>query len=115
MAGKINARKKGHAYELWVINKMKSIGLWPKAVSSRDESRSRDNAKVDICYTDPFNIQCKAVENLGSAHKILDSMPQDEPHYNVVFHKKNRKGTVVSMNLDDFLEILMMLKNEDLI
>lgn len=108
---KINSRKKGNSYELWVINKLQSIGLFPEAVSSRSESKRRDDAGVDICYSDPFNIQCKAVEKLGAVHDILARMP-DEANYNIVFHKKNRKGTVVSMSLDDFMEILIVLKAE---
>ena len=50
----------------------------------------------------------KAVEKLGSIHDILAKMPQDQ-NYNVVFHKKNRKGTIVAMTIEDFKEILEML------
>ena len=35
-------------------------------------------------------------------------MPQDE-NYNLVFHKKNRKGTIVAMTIEDFKELLEML------
>jgi hypothetical protein len=112
--GKINARKKGNSYELWCIKHFQKIGLFMKAVSSRSESKRRDDAGVDICYTEPFNFQCKAVENLGSAHKVLAAMP-DELNYNVVLHKKNNQGTVASMSLEDFTDLLVMLKQEGVI
>lgn len=99
----MNARKKGNSYELEVIKRFIERG-WDKAVSSRSESKRKDDAGVDICYL-PVNVQCKAVERLGSIHKILDSMPKEED--NVVFHKRNRQGTVVSMREDLFFKLLV--------
>lgn len=110
---KINARKKGHAYELDIIQWCKELG-WEEAVSSRSESKRTDDKGVDICYTKPLNIQCKAVENLGPVHKVLASMPKDD-NYNIVMHKRNRMGTVVSMTLADFTELITMLKQNRII
>jgi len=106
---KINARKKGHAFELQIIKWCKEQG-WEEAVSSRSESKRLDDKGVDICYTKPFNFQCKAVENLGSIHKVLSAMP-DDTNYNVVLHKRNRQGTIVAMTLEDFTEIINMIKS----
>lgn len=100
---KINARKKGNSFELWCIDKLKK--WWPDAVSSRSESKRTDDAGVDICYTDGWNFQCKAVERLGTYHEILKSMPDDK-NINVVLHKRNRKGTVAVMSMDDFLSLV---------
>jgi hypothetical protein len=36
-------------------------------------------------------------------------MPKDQ-NYNLVFHKRNRQGTIVCMTLEDFEELIMMLK-----
>lgn len=87
---------------------------WTKAVSSRSESKNKDDQGIDLCYTDPFSIQAKAVEKLGSLHDILAKMPQDQ-NYNIVFHKKNRKGTIVAMTIEDFKEILEMLITNQII
>jgi len=113
MAGKINARKKGHAYELDIRDWFKELG-WKDAVSSRSESKNMDDKGVDLCYTPPFNCQMKAVEKLGSIHDILAKMPNDS-NYNLVFHKKNRKGTIVAMTLEDFREIVQMLISNKII
>ena len=100
----MKSRAKGINYELQIINKFKKKG-WTGACSSRSESKRLDDAGVDICFTDPFNVQCKAVENLGSAHATLAKMP-DDSNLNVVFHKRNRQGTVVSMSEEDFFTLL---------
>lgn len=97
---KINARKKGHAYELQVRDIFKDLGF-NECVSSRSESKNLDDKGVDLCYTGPFHVQCKAVENLGSIHKILAGMPQDK--MNLVFHKKNRQGSIVAMDTETFI------------
>lgn len=110
---KINARKKGHAYELQVRDLFKELG-WPDCVSSRLESKRADDAGVDLCFTDPFNVQAKAVENLGSLHVVLAHMPNDNK-LNVVFHKRNRQGSVVCMGEESFKKIVTLLKSNGLI
>lgn len=99
----MNSRAKGNQYELKITKKFNDLG-WTEACSSRSESKRLDDAGVDICYTPPFNVQCKAVENLGSAHNTLARMPKKG--INVVFHKKNRQGTVVSMSEEDFFTLI---------
>jgi hypothetical protein len=108
-----SARQKGHTYELQIRDFFKDLG-WDKAVSSRSESKNKDDQGIDLCFTDPFNVQCKAVENLGSIHKVLISMPNDQ-NYNLIFHKRNRQGTIVAMTLEDFKEIIQMLKSNQII
>lgn len=110
---KINARKKGHAYELDIRDWFRERG-WTKAVSSRSESKNKDDQGVDLCFTDPFNVQAKAVEKLGSAHDVIAKMPKDG-NYNLVVHKRNRKGTVVCMSLDHFGELVDMLVKNNII
>lgn len=108
-----SARIKGHAFELAMAKWFKELG-WEECVTSRSESKRLDDKGVDLCYTKPFNVQLKAVENLGSAHKTLAGMPKDS-NYNLVFHKKNRQGITVSMSIDDFQEIVEMLITNNII
>ena len=103
----INARKKGHSYELAVIKMFRDLG-WD-CVSSRSESKRTDDLGIDICYTDPFAVQCKAVEKLGSLHDVLAKMPDKKGTYNLVFHKRKNKGSTVTMSKDTFFELLEML------
>lgn len=109
----INPRKKGHGYELQIRDVFRELG-WKDCVSSRSESKNTDDKGIDLCYTKPFSVQCKAVENLGSIHKILSSMPKDD-NYNIVFHKRNRQGSIVAMTMEDFIELLQMLITNQII
>lgn len=108
----INPRKKGHSYELQIRDWFRELG-WARAVSSRSESKNKDDQGIDLCFTDPFNVQAKAVEKLGSIHDVLAKMPKD--NYNLVFHKRNRKGTIVAMTIEDFKEILHKLIQNQII
>lgn len=103
-----SAKQKGHDYERKIRNELLEFKFFPDCETSRNESRKKDGEKVDLCYTDPFNIQCKAQEKMGLVHNILNSMPEDG-NINVVFDKRNYKGEVVSMTKEDFYRILKAL------
>ena len=102
-----SARQKGHAYERKIKNEFIEMG-YSDCETSRYESKKLDDAKVDLTNTGIFHVQCKAVEILWSAHKTLSEMPTDEK-INVVFHKKNRKGEVVSMTKEDFYRMIELI------
>lgn len=109
----MKSRAKGVNYELAIIKSFKEELGYDEAVSSRFESKRTDDAGVDICYTQPFNVQCKAVEKLPTSyHAILERMP--DKGINILFHKKNRQGTVVSMGEKDFYKIVKLLIENDL-
>jgi hypothetical protein len=103
-----SAKQKGHDYERKIRNEMIELNFFPDCETSRNESRKKDGEKVDLCYTDPFNVQCKAQERMGLVHNILKDMPSDD-NINLVFDKRNYKGEVVCMTKEDFYKILKML------
>jgi hypothetical protein len=76
-------------------------------VTSRSESKRVDDSGVDLCYTGGYAVQCKNMESIRpSPHEILyKKMPQNDK-VNLLFHKKNRKGVVVSMREEDFWKII---------
>lgn len=99
----INSRVKGKSFELAVIKTFKEKG-WTECVSSRSESKRTDDAGIDLCYSEPFQVQCKAVEKLSPApHDIVKQMPEG---MNVIFHKKNHKGVMVYMTEELFWELV---------
>lgn len=106
MQKRINSRAKGHKFELQLVKLFKELG-WVNCCSSRSESKRLDDAGIDLCYTAPFSVQAKNVERLGNYHEILESMPQNQ--CNLLFHKRNHKGTVVAMKQENFIELLNML------
>ena len=109
-----SARTKGNGYEREKAKELRELNLFPNAVTSRAESRNTDAKKVDLCFTDPFNIQCKFVEKSRLPHDILAEMP-DDGNYNVLFDKRSRKGEVVCLSKDDFYELLDMLIRNNII
>jgi hypothetical protein len=105
----VNGRKKGHSFELAVAERFRDAGF-PDCVTSRSESKRMDDLGVDLMYTKPWLVQCKAVERLGSVHDVLARMPTDG--LRVVFHKRNRKGVTVTMTESDFWKILGMINDK---
>ena len=97
MSGK-SSRAKGHRYELELVNKFKEF--FPDCVTSRSESKRTDDAGVDLCYTGGFNVQAKNWEKAPAYHDALAKMPKDK--LNLLFHRRNRKGSVVVMSEEDF-------------
>ena len=100
----INSRKKGHKFELDIVNMLKVYGY--EAVSSRSESKNLDDQKVDIVDNTKFYFQCKHVERMvESYHDILASMKKGK--IPVIFHKRNNKGVVAVLTLKDFNDLLL--------
>lgn len=105
MKGK-SCRDKGLNYERKI--RVELIGLgFTGCTTSRYESKKRDDAKVDLCNTGPFNFQCKAIEAGINYHKLLSQMPK-EKNFNVVVHKKDRAEVAV-LSKSDFWELIQML------
>jgi hypothetical protein len=106
----MNNRRRGHSWELETIHQLKEI--FPRAVSSRQESRTLDAQKVDICYTDPFNFQCKVHTKKVDYPEILESMPKEG--INVILHKYAVRtkanfmtmGKYAILNYDDFINLI---------
>lgn len=109
----INSKKKGNAYECKIAVELRDLGF-EGAVTSRYASKKRDDEKVDLMHTEPFNVQCKAWKSAPNLHIELSKMPKDG-NYNVIFHKRPYKGDIVAMTKEDFYELLKLLKVEGVI
>lgn len=111
-------RTAGHAWELKCAELLKKY--FPFLVTSRSESRSRDNQKIDLINKDeykngkcPYNFQCKTTANTLNYSKVFKVMPKEEG-INVILHKQTKKagtnfmpvGQYAIMNLQDFLTLL---------
>lgn len=112
--GSSRNRQSGHSWERTCAQQLREIGF-PHVVSSRSESRSRDDQKIDLINKDegtngrlPYNIQCKNTCQLVPYHEILtrgkgktvtpkalgtkkiklvEPMPTVDGVINVIFHK----------------------------
>jgi hypothetical protein len=89
------------------------LPLFPKTLTSRNESRTLDNLKVDLTHTDPFYFQCKTTATKLDYHTLLNEMPQDN-HVNVLLHRLTKKVNTRFIKQDDYA-ILKMSDFIDLI
>jgi hypothetical protein len=106
-------RTSGHNLERDCVKILKPI--YPNAVTSRAESRNRDDQKVDLCYTGHLNVQCKNYSKILKYTDILDEMPKEEGQMNIIIDRQTRKspngrfmkvGEYVHMHLEDFIKIM---------
>jgi hypothetical protein len=109
----INSRDKGKRFELKIAK------VWMRLFGGDVErtsyaSKKLDDMGVDLTNTDPFNIQCKAVESSMNYHQILERMPHKD-NINLVIHKRNHQPPVAAMYLEDLLELLTAMKREGIL
>lgn len=98
----INPREKGKRFELRVAQWWRERH-GGEVRRSKTVNRDLDNAGVDLIGTDPFLIQCKAVERNIDYLPILERMPDDG--IRCVIHKRNNTRPIVAMYLDEWLDL----------
>lgn len=101
----VHSKNKGNRLELDTVKWLQDLGY--KAATARAESRNLDNLGCDIVDNSPFSIQCKHNERLSMpVHELLKEMKANELDFPIVMHKRNNKGVVVSMGLEDFQKLI---------
>jgi len=114
----VNSRKKGNTYEVKLMNEYKDLGF-KDCMTSRNESKATDDKWIDLCYTDPFNIQAKAYKSFWWAQILreLKNMTENTidhrlwTNYNLVHLKIDRMGELVCISKSDWYEILELFIN----
>ena len=109
----MNVKQKGNRFEQLLARLLRPF--FPEVATARERDRWLDSQGVDLVNTYPFLIQAKHVERGLDPHKVLEKMPEIDGQYNVLMWKKNRKGVLVVMTLEDASEIAYMMKREKLI
>lgn len=118
-------RTAGHSWERTCINILKKIPYFKNSVSTRSESRNRDNDKIDIMNKNEdengrliFDIQCKTTCNTLNYSKVIESM--NIKKMPLIFHRQTekkgktfyKKEDYIIMKMDDFIEILKLVDFE---
>tara|TARA_R110000764_G_scaffold20407_8_gene52465 strand:+ start:17755 stop:18165 length:411 start_codon:yes stop_codon:yes gene_type:complete len=120
-------RKAGHSYELKTAKRLREDLGWEHVVTSRSESRTRDDQKVDLINHDeftngrmPFDVQCKNTTVNVNYHKLMGEMPDLEMTMPVILHKKTQKaengvnfitvGEYSIMKADDWYKLMKELE-----
>jgi len=123
-------RNKGHNAERYYASFFRKFHIsFEKCKTSRAASRLHDDSGIDLCFTDPFNIQIKAGKQRGLViSKELSKIKEETiknfpPHYpeltnmNILIHKKdigqgrrrNDFDEIVSMTFNDFIKLLKLI------
>jgi Holliday junction resolvase len=101
--GKINSRAKGAQAERDIANILKRRGYKAR----RGQQYSGTNGDADVVGLPGFHIEVKRVEklNLGLA---MDQAKRDarKGEVPIVVHRKSRKNWKVTMEFNDFLDLL---------
>ena len=98
----MNSRQKGKRGELELAKELRYLGYEAR----RGQQYSGANGDADLIGIPHIHIECKRVERLN----IEDAMAQaigDAKHgeHPAVFHRKNRGKWMVTMLLDDWIEL----------
>jgi hypothetical protein len=87
------SKNKGNRYELKIIKELTELG-YDGLKSSRSESKSLDNDKIDIAQDKdaknelPFYVQCKCTKNTPNVQEILEACPRKNKPLVVVWNKQ---------------------------
>lgn len=118
-------RTAGHSLERSVVDILKDIGF-EHACTTRSESRSRDNDKIDIMNKDerkngrlPYNLQCKNVVGVLKYAKVLSELPVTSSEINVVIHNQTKRSTTnfitvgqyAFLSMADFFQMVLQIEN----
>lgn len=103
-----NSRQKGAAFERTLARKLREYGFDCR----RGQQYCGANGDADVVGLDGIHIEAKAVEKLN----LYDAMAQSirdarDGEYPAVMHKKNYCDILVTMRLDDWIEIYREWEN----
>lgn len=98
----MNSNQKGKRGEIELSNVLKGYGYDCR----RGQQYSGSNGDADVVGLPGIHIECKRVERLS----LYDAMAQSkhdarEGEKPAVFHRKDRSKWLVTMEIDDFMEI----------
>lgn len=105
----MNSRNKGATFERTLAHRLNEYGFECR----RGQQYSGINGDADVVGLPKIHIEAKAVERLN----IYDAMEQakrdaKDGELPAVFHKKNRKEILVTMELKDWMQIFKGYINE---
>ena len=92
---KAYSRNKGAKYEQQIAKELRELGF-DGVKTSRSESKSTDDNKIDIIDTKnklPVNIQLKKTQSIPSYFKIRSESTVDPKSFAIIWNKQEKKET----------------------
>lgn len=98
----INGKQKGKRGELELVRKLKEYGYDCK----RSVQYCGANGDADVVGLDGIHIECKRVQKLNLDDAMLQAIKdRKSDEMPAVFHRKNHKEWLVTMKLDDWINL----------
>jgi Holliday junction resolvase len=98
----MNSKKKGTRGELELANLLKEKGF---SEARRSQQYCGINNDADVIGIDGIHIECKRVEKLNIDEAMEQAKRDCKANIPTVFHRKNNKEWLVTMRLDDWVEL----------
>lgn len=106
----MNSRQKGARGERELANILKGYGY---EESRRGQQYCGSNGDADVVGLSGIHIECKRVEKLN-LEKAMEQAEHDrkEQEKPAVFHRKDRKPWLVTMKLEDWMELFQAFEKQ---
>ena len=106
----MNSRQKGARGERELANILKGYGY---EESRRGQQYCGNNGDADVVGLSGIHIECKRVEKLN-LDKAMEQAEHDrkENEKPTVFHRKDRKAWLVTMKLEDWMELFQAYEKQ---
>lgn len=117
------SKRVGNNYELKIVNELKEITGDSDIATSRSESKTLDNDKIDIFDPNnsiPFYVQCKATQSIPSVKKINEAVGRTDKTLAIFWNAREKKeincvsqGEYVILKKETLYELLeVWVKNQ---
>jgi len=101
-------RTAGHRYELYIAKEFEYM-LDKDVITSRLESRAKDNAGIDLCNTEPFQVQCKLTRQLPDLQVFKRMEAYNSKAINIIAWGRTKRANKNMVKEDDY--IIMTLED----
>ena len=99
----VNSKRKGAAGERELAKKLNEYGFSTRR--SVQYNGKADDGKADLVNLPGIHIECKRVERLNISDAMAQAVNDAKGDMPTVFHRKNREGWLVTMELDSWMKL----------
>ena len=107
----VNSKRKGAAGERELAKKLNEYGFSTRR--SVQYNGKADDGKADLVNLPGIHIECKRVERLNVSEAMAQAVNDSKGEMPTVFHRKNRDGWLVTMRLEDWMELYKKYKEAE--
>ena len=107
----VNSKRKGAAGERELAKKLNEYGYCTRR--SVQYNGKADDGKADLVNLPGIHIECKRVERLNISEAMAQAVNDAKGDMPTVFHRKNREGWLVTMRLEDWMDLYKEYKEAE--